>query len=497
MGRHLTRRLGVLVLLAVLVLDAGPRRARGANGAAPSAVGPRGFVALPMNGDAQTVFRMPSSVGWLGGHRADLNALVYRSIGDVKNSANDYRLDAWTPAGSAGVVLSGRQLFLGAAEDAAAEEPSDFVFGIGEYVHLAGGGTNAKLFSTTFPEGKKTATGITFLTTALSAAYAPTDWISIGGGLHLIHGRVKVRSLIEGKSTQLNGSPQILGVPLPGNPTYADFLAIFASDQATDPTTFVQSDLTGFQLGGTLSLSVRPLSNLGVGFAYSPQPYALTDFEGDAKVDASRTFSAALSGLSPAVQQLFLGTLPRGGTGGFVGKYDMTMKGLRVPQTVRANIAFLPHERVLIAAEVAWYEWSRALRARVQLDGGSNQDLNHVIGSSSVSTKLIFNWKNQWVFSFQTAVVAVPDLLVVRAGVNYGRSPVDPNYVGNGPNSGLVDVNLAGGLGVYLGPCEISVLVEHALHSGRHARQARSLTTQNGYYSSKQFFFHLGVGIDF
>src|SRR5262249_27974481 len=152
--------------------------------------------------------------------------------------------------------------------------------------------------------------------------------------------------------------------------------------------------------------------------------------------------------LSPAVRQLFLGTLPNAGNAGFVGKYRMEITGLSVPQNARANVAFWPHERVLLAAEVAWWEWSRAIVAKARLTGGTNADLNHVIGSDSVATKIRFNWSDQWVFSFQAAVMAIKDWLILRGGVSYGRSPVDPNLLGNSPNSGFVECTVMGGAGV-------------------------------------------------
>jgi hypothetical protein len=459
-------------------------------------VGPKGPVSLPVAGDGMTMFRMPSSIGWLEGQRIDLDAFLYRSVGRVRNSLNRHTLDASTPAGNIGAAFNVRQLLGVDDDDRPSRDEVGVFFGIGEYVHLAGGGTPAKLYSTTFPEGKKTTVGLTFLTTALNVAVRPVEWLSLGAGFHFTYATVTIETLIGGSSTTLNGSPQVLGVPLPGNPTYADFLKIFASDQATDPTTFVQADLRSFQLGGTASVSLSPLDQLGLGFAYAPQSYAM-DFEGAARVDATRTFDAALGGLSPGVKSLFLGTLPNGGGQGFIGKYDMKLSGLRVPQNVRANVAVWPIDRVLVAFEVAWYEWHRAVRAKTHLTGGSNRDLNHVIGSDEVQSTIKFNWHNQWVFSVQTAVLAIEDLLVIRGGLNYGKSPINANYIGNGPNSGLVDWNASLGAGVFLGPVEISILAEHGFHNHAHAPRSEALTTKNGYYSSQQFFLHLGASVKF
>jgi long-subunit fatty acid transport protein len=478
-------------LLALAFVLAGARAVLAANGAAPTCIGPRGPVSLPIDGDGQSMFRMPSGIAWGTDNRVDLDAFLYNSVDTVRNSLNGLKLDDTTPAGSMGLVLSGRRLF------DLPEDAPPMAFGLGEYVHLAGGGTPAKLYSTAFPEGKTTTIGITFLTTSISFAIAPRDWISLGVSLHLIWGSVKVRTLIGGDSTSLNGSPKVLGVPLPGNPTYSDFLKIFSSDQATDPTTFVKSDLNGLQLGGVLSLSIHPWDRVGFGLAWAPRPYALTPFEGDADVDATRTFDTALSGLSPSVRQLFLGTLPNAGNAGFVGNYRMQITGLSVPQNARANVAVWPHERVLLAAEVAWWEWSRAIVAKARLTGGNNTDLNYVIGANSVSTNLRFNWSNQWVFSFQAAFMAIQDWLILRGGVSYGRGPIDANLLGNSPNSGLVDWTVMGGVGVCFDRFEINLLVEHGIYNSERAPRAESLTDVNGTYGARQLFVHLGVGVMF
>src|SRR5262249_6415376 len=153
---------------------AGARSVLAANGASPSCFGPRGPVSLPIDGDGQSMFRMPSGIAWGNEHRVDLDAFLYNSVDSIRNSLNHFSLNDTTPAGSMGLVLSGRRLF------DLPEDAPPMAFGLGEYVHLAGGGTPAKLYSTTFPEGKNTTIGITFLTTSLSFAIAPSDWISLG-----------------------------------------------------------------------------------------------------------------------------------------------------------------------------------------------------------------------------------------------------------------------------------------------------------------------------
>src|SRR5690606_29520550 len=172
-------------------------------------------------------------------------------------------------------------------------------------------------------------------------------WLSVGVGLHLIYASVGIRTTVGGNSTPLEGSPTINGVPIPGDPTYADFLGLFASDGATDPTTYFVGDLSCVQFSATLSLSLRPFDRLGIGLAYRERSWAPFPFEGKAEIRGERTFDNALGGLDPTLQALFLATLPRGGQDGYTGEYDAELRSMHVPRQVRLSVAFWPLERLL------------------------------------------------------------------------------------------------------------------------------------------------------
>jgi hypothetical protein len=492
----------LLPRLAVAALAAfSARPAAGSDGASPTVIGPKGPVSIPVDGDAQTAFRMPSSIAWAPGSRIDLDAFLFGSIVTVRNATNDFRQSGLGPGGSGGFVLS--LPGPGYTEPAKGEPEPDVTTGrlqlhVGEYVEVGGAGGVSKLHSITYPEGKNTMTGLGFLTTAATVAYAPVEWIGIGASFHFIYATLKTKSLIGGGSAQLEGSPKINGVPLPGNPTYTDFINLFSTGQDSDPATYVETDnMTSFQVSGTLALSLRPMSNLGFGLAYSPTSLVLNDFQGTALVDGRRTVALAVNGLDPKIQSLFLSTLPDGGQNGYVSNYKIRVYGLRTPETVRANFVFWPLARLLIGAEVAWYEWCRALSPTAVLTNGSNRDLNFMVGSSSVVTHISVRWNNEWVYSLYAAF-GVTDELTLRLGFNYGGNPVNELYIGNGPSSAIVSMTVTAGAGFRIGNFEISTLFECSPYNHAHSDgRPDSVSSKFAAYSARQFLVHLGVGYAF
>jgi long-chain fatty acid transport protein len=75
--------------------------------------------------------------------------------------------------------------------------------------------------------------------------------------------------------------------------------------------------------------------------------------------------------------------------------------------TFGVGLKILP--MLLVAADLQWLQWSST-------QGASNQ-----IGSFGT-----LNWEDQWVLKIGVELAAI-DFLKIRAGYNYGKSPVDPN----------------------------------------------------------------------
>lgn len=490
------------VILALSLL--GPAAARASNGPMPTTVGTKGPVSLPVDGDGQSMFRMPSSIAWSLDHRLDVDLFAVYTDARMRNFQNDFHEGSTSFGGSVGVVFApGRPDW--DAPPGAASTPGPawlqrFTIGFGVYPDIAGGaGEDDRVRFTTFPETVKIEKSISFLTAALNLTFRATDWLAFGVGLHLIYATVDFRTAVGGSSTPLAGSPTINGVPIPGNPTYADFLGLFASDGATDPTTYFDGELSAIQFSANLSVSLRPFDRLGVGLSYRDRSWAPMPFEGEAEISAERTFEQALGGLDPTLQALFLATLPRGGQDGYVAEYDAELRSMHVPRQVRMSVAFWPLDRLVLGAEVAWIEWHRAFGvARVSLEDGSNTDINFVSGSSRIDTRLDTRWRNTWVFSVYAAF-GLTDSLTLRLGLAYGESPFNVGRQENTPTAGFVSTNLSAGVGWWItDSIELNGLLEYSPPATQRSDgEAQSLTGQYTTYTSSQLFVHLGVSLRF
>ncbi|MBL4844913.1 MAG: outer membrane protein transport protein [Planctomycetes bacterium] len=491
-----------------------------ANGPLLSTIGSKGPVDLPVDGDGWSMFRMPSSIGWNVDTEIDLDMFLFTSKTQLRNAVpgtdtgNNLSKEGATFGANGGVVVPLGRL----NEDSSDEEWDTYsdagkiTFGFGIFVDMAGGtGGSTKVRYTTYPETIPQRAGIQFVAPTLVVAFTPTEWLSLGVGLHAIYGKVEIRSVVGGGSTPLNGSPQLNGTDFPGSPSYADFLSLFSNDNASDPTTYFKADLTAIQFSATLSASFRIGNRVGIGLSYRPRSWAPENLSGDGLVDSGRTFQQALGGLAPGLQSIFLSTLPNGGANGFAADYDIEMRSIYVPRQIRMSVVVWPVDRVVIGAEIAWIEWHRAFRRfNLSLKSGNNEDVNFVVGSNRIDTTLDQRWRNRWAFSLYTAIAVyqrdleeiptgvVVDNLTLRFGINYSDIAVNEDVSNNSPNAAFVTTNLNVGASLQMGMFTIHSMVEHGFYgSARSNDRPQSLTGKNTFYSATQWFYHFGLTVRF
>lgn len=202
---------------------------------------------------------------------------------------------------------------------------------------------------------------------------------------------------------------------------------IFPDTSFQDPEdparTFLGSrlkDARGVGLGAKLGVRYRPAKRVAIGAVYT------TESSLDLKDGELETDMTAL-GL------------------GRVRYRDADALGLRLPREAAVGVAVQATDHLLIAADVGWIDWSRAVdTSRLVASGPDHPDAPPVLAFESEH-----RWRDQWVYAL--GLLYEPEGgPVLRAGYNYGRNPIPDRYL-NPLLASTAEHHLTAGLGYRLG----------------------------------------------
>lgn len=104
--------------------------------------------------------------------------------------------------------------------------------------------------------------------------------------------------------------------------------------------------------------------------------------------------------------------------------YDADIEGFTWPKELEAGMAIQATDKLLLAADLKWLNWSSAIDQIIIK--GSNPNQPDVPQNQALTFNM--NWSDQWVFALG-AEYKLGDKQQIRAGYNYGKNPV--------PNSNL------------------------------------------------------------
>lgn len=104
--------------------------------------------------------------------------------------------------------------------------------------------------------------------------------------------------------------------------------------------------------------------------------------------------------------------------------YDAKMSDFALPQEVEAGFAYRLTPKLLLAGDLRWINWSATMDELVVQ--GSNPSLPVPITAPSVPFKL--KWDNQLVIALGLEYALAPHH-ILRAGYNYGKSPIPDEYI--------------------------------------------------------------------
>jgi long-chain fatty acid transport protein len=100
-------------------------------------------------------------------------------------------------------------------------------------------------------------------------------------------------------------------------------------------------------------------------------------------------------------------------------QYDATVEGFTWPAQYGAGVEVRPAKGWMFAADVRRYLWNHAMN-RITVKGENPSVASPV---TNPVMPFVFNWDDQWVTSLGTEY-AVNEAVTLRAGWNYGKSPV-------------------------------------------------------------------------
>lgn len=151
---------------------------------------------------------------------------------------------------------------------------------------------------------------------------------------------------------------------------------------------------TALGIGATLGVKVTPGHGVSLGAAYETRS-SFQDFTYDIR---------AHTGVNPVTFQPVPGIS--------AGKDKLSFDQ---PQVATVGIAFSPIDALLVAGDLEFIDWPST--------NGKNQPEYSSNSNATGALPLDLDWRQQWVFKLGTQVVVTPALRV-RAGWNYGNSPL-------------------------------------------------------------------------
>ncbi|MGA9119267.1 MAG: outer membrane protein transport protein [Bacteroidota bacterium] len=375
----------------------------------------------------------PGGLGFLNGPAVDVNfSLMIPSL-KFSNGAN-----AETKGETNYFPLPGLAY-------AHADAESPFAWGIGAFTQ-GGMGADFTLNNPLFRDqngayvGQEYHSKLAVMEGGLSAAYRFTDNLSIGFSAHLVY------STLEFKMPYSLAPSIMQGIAQPG----MTFGQMFAAPPAaggfgyTEVTALAaMTDLTAFGFCGKVGLAYKVNDRISFGISYtsaSPLTYKNGKATMDMTAQLNDAFGKAVQGYMAAnpsatqVQAQQAIATQFGGMGidlskGVVANYDLETK-LKMPQSVGAGMSFKATDRLRLAMDVEWVNWSSAFdKMSLSLSNGSNANINTMLGNSGALTlEFPMNWKDAVNVRLGLEYELIP-AVVVRGGYAYGKNPVPESTV--------------------------------------------------------------------
>ncbi len=217
--------------------------------------------------------------------------------------------------------------------------------------------------------------------------------------------------------------------------------------------------------GATVGLQYRPFDFLTVGAAYETKSW-FQDFSFDIGAQNMMTPLGLMS------------------TPGGTEKLDFDQ-----PQVATIGAAVRPLESLLVAADVEWINWSST--------NGKNLSKFSTAQTQTGYMAWNMNWDDQVVFKVGAELAATKELKL-RAGYNYGKSPLDPTRAfENIAFPAIAEHHFTAGVGYELGTFAVNVAAMYSPESKLSGGNAAEQFIVSYDTKMSQLAFDLGVAYRF
>jgi long-subunit fatty acid transport protein len=326
-----------------------------------------------------------------------------------------------------------------------------------------------------------------------SFAYRFSRWISFGLNMQLQYTKFELDGGIAQPRSTLSDDFEFAAVLINNSPQ------LFTKADLDDAFTY------GFcwRAGLMFNFDKAPIP-VSLGLVYQDRTYS-ADYLGRANVNATDEVNNLTQG-NPALLQVVDSRIDP--TRGFVSNYDLRIKHYEFPRMAGIGVAFRPHRRFSVGLDYTYIGYKETFKTfRVRLSGGDNPNLD-IMTSPTIPVRVPLNFRDQHVLALgvtglvaegQDIVEGVPAWgLVLRAGYNYGRSPV-PRRTTLPQLPVINEHHMSCGLSFLWGPLvELTASFEYQLPKeyevGFHLGD-RSLS--NSKQECEILFFQVGVGARF
>jgi long-chain fatty acid transport protein len=175
-----------------------------------------------------------------------------------------------------------------------------------------------------------------------------------------------------------------------------------------------------------LAIGDRCSRNFGVGEPGSDCPWTVVGgVKAGVTWKVTPTFTAGVAYTSPAEFTYDHGTAHVDFTAAGLGRvrYDVSVHGITHPQNVVLGFAFRPTERLLLATDLTWHDWSVFKSFTIKLRHPDTPGAPRQIDLLNQQ-----DWRDQFVVAVGAAYELIPRLFTVRGGYNYANNPIPDQH---------------------------------------------------------------------